>query len=265
MTLPSVNSINSYYFFALIYALEVVKGKLARRMFVVLSMTSNQQFLHEFLHARKIGPSRTANTGRVVGVDGFVAVESYLEASYLLLLSFDPDVERFQTQPVTLRWLNEEGQTRQYTPDVLVSYRSRPTELVEVKHSKLLWRDREVLKPKFRRAYQWGHEQGFRFRVVTEKKIPETLVKNLRFLDRYRRPGLKIDQSNIALIRRAVEQTSPITPEVLLRALSNSSEQQGQLLPALWHLVATGYIKCDLLLPIGMASPISGPCGGLDP
>lgn len=237
---------------------------LSESVFVAHSMTSDHQHLHEALPTRKIGPSRIANTGRVVGVDGFVAVESYLEASYLLLLSFDPDVERFKTQPVTLRWLNEEGQPRQYTPDVLVSYRSRPTELVEVKHSKLLWRDRDVLKPKFRRAYQWGHEQGFRFRVVTEKKIPETLVKNLRFLDRYRRPGLKIDQSNVALIRRAVEQTSPTTPEMLLRALSNNAEQQGQLLPALWHLVATGHIKCDLNLPIGMASPISGLSGEPD-
>ncbi|MFA5082147.1 MAG: TnsA endonuclease N-terminal domain-containing protein, partial [Hydrogenophilaceae bacterium] len=66
--------------------------------------------------------------------------ESTLEQDYFVLLRFDPWVEKFIEQPITVPWTDQNGKVRKYTPDVLVHFRSdvapedrRPPLLVEVK------------------------------------------------------------------------------------------------------------------------------------
>ena len=62
--------------------------------------------------------------------------ESPLENDYLILLDFDPDVERYEVQPVRVP---VPGVSRGYVPDVLVHFRLDPSgarrdsELTEVK------------------------------------------------------------------------------------------------------------------------------------
>src|SRR2546426_9456395 len=53
------------------------------------------------------------------------AFESSLERDFLLLLDFDPDVEFYEEQPLTITY-DDRGRRRTYTPDVFVRYRIDP-------------------------------------------------------------------------------------------------------------------------------------------
>lgn len=206
--------------------------------------------------AREIGPSRIANTGYVAGSDGHVAIESYLEASFLYLLRFDPEVESFKTQALTIPWTDEDGKSRKYTPDILVHYKSGPPELIEVKHTALLSRDREVLEKKFSAAQAYTQDKGWVFRLVTEDDIPEMLVINYRFLDRYRKSGLLPDSGISDRILSVLPVGVTTTPKALLELLCASDDAKALYLPYLWQLVATGEIYCDLSARITMSSTI---------
>ena len=61
-------------------------------------------------------------------------VESTLEADFLMLLDFDCAVVNFETQPLTISYKGNEGESRRYTPDVLVHYKNGKKILYEVKH-----------------------------------------------------------------------------------------------------------------------------------
>ena len=103
---------------------------------------------------------------------GRAMFESTLERDFLTLLEFDPAVESFEVQPVTVHWLDESDKERIYTPDVLAYFHSthHPTTLYEVKYRselKELWPE---LKPKFRAALQFaraGVVQGIGFDLRT--------------------------------------------------------------------------------------------------
>lgn len=78
---------------------------------------------------RKIPTNRRSITGLVSSRknDRMTGFESSLERDFLLLLDFDRNVERYEEQPVTIRYRDREGKRRTYTPDVLVLYRQNLT------------------------------------------------------------------------------------------------------------------------------------------
>ncbi len=73
--------------------------------------------------ARHIPPRHRYLSGRVAStkVPHAQAFESSLEQDFLLILEFDRGVNRFASQPITIRWKVDNRQ-RRYTPDVLVEY-----------------------------------------------------------------------------------------------------------------------------------------------
>lgn len=111
-------------------------------------------------------PSRKA--GRTV------AFESRLERDHLFLLDADPDVVSFEEQPVTIHFQGQKH-PRRYTPDCRVEYRSRPTELVEVKYAA----DLDAMPADVRAAHAeahvaattWCAERGWRFVLRTDRDI----------------------------------------------------------------------------------------------
>lgn len=117
------------------------------------------------------------------------AFESSLERDFLLLLDFDPDVEFFEEQPVTIVYHDATGRRRTYTPDVLVRYRTdrlqaRHTKprLCEVKYCEDLRQHWAEYRPKFRAAQRYAQQQGWRFRVVTERHVRTPYLENVKFL-----------------------------------------------------------------------------------
>ncbi len=187
------------------------------------------------------------------------AFESSLERDFLLLLDFDPDIEFFEEQPVKIVYYDANGRRRTYTPDVLVRYRNdapqtRHTKplLCEVKYRDDLHQHWAEYRPKFQAAGRYARQQGWRFRVVTERHVRTPYLENVQFLRPYR--TLPINDSYRTQLLSTLATLEAADPASLLAAVCPDRWQQAQLLPLLWQLVATRQIGTDLDQPLTMQS-----------
>lgn len=187
------------------------------------------------------------------------AFESSLERDFLLLLDFDPNVEFFEEQPVKIIYDDANGRRRTYTPDVLVRYRNDSPQaehtkplLCEVKYRDDLRQHWAEYRPKFRAAGRYARQQGWRFRLVTERHVRTPYLENVKFLRPYR--TLPVNDSYRTQLLSTLGTLEATDPVSLLAAVFEDRWQQAQLLPMLWQLVATRQIGTDLEQPLTMHS-----------
>jgi hypothetical protein len=187
------------------------------------------------------------------------AFESSLERDFFLLLDFDPDVEFFEEQPVKIIYSDANGRRRTYTPDVLVRYRKDSPQanhtkplLCEVKYRDDLRQNWAEYRPKFRAAGRYARQQGWRFRLVTERHVRTPYLENVKFLRPYR--TLPVNDSYRTRLLSTLAMLEATDPASLLAAVFEDRWQQAQLLPILWQLVATRQIGADLEQPLTMQS-----------
>lgn len=221
--------------------------------------------------ARKIGVSRFYMRGYVASRKGLPSqqAESLLEHDFLTLLEYDPRVERFVAQPFTIEWNDKNGKRRKYTPDVIVKYSCLAqfhepwlkTTIFEVKPRNKLKEDWDELRPKFRAAIGWAKEFGCTFHLVTEQEIRTPFLQNARHLLSYEHPSQF--ESNEALwlerlflVQNAMAYLKQSTPGELIRAITDNTEHQAELIPYLWSCIKKGIIGANLELPLTMKSPI---------
>lgn len=221
--------------------------------------------------ARNITPRHRYLSGRVASSNkgaGPQAFESMLEQDFLLMLEFDWGVNRFASQPITIRW-QDHGKHRRYTPDVLVEYTTpmmalhphlKPT-LFEVKPEAVLRRDWTLLKPRFKAAIRWCREYDCRFRIITERYIQTPYLNNIKFLLQFKEERFKFVDRGVmgqkhALLRTHLFELGRTTPQGLLDDITNNRQAQAELIPYLWHLVRCNSVGIDLSLPLSMYSPI---------
>jgi hypothetical protein len=116
--------------------------------------------------------------------EGKAMFESTLERDWLTLLQFSAEVESFEVQPVKIKWVDAEGKNHIYTPDVLVYYHQAGIKplLCEVKYRDELRENWTQFKPKFQAAYRYAKERGWRFKLITERRVRTTLLDNAKFL-----------------------------------------------------------------------------------
>jgi TnsA endonuclease-like protein len=195
-----------------------------------------------------------SSTSRVIRA---IAFESALERDFYVLLDFDPTVTHFEEQPVTIAYPDPVGVRHTYTPDVLVHYRpesQRPhrTVLYEIKYRDDLrahWHD---YRSKFKAARRYARTQGWDFRLITEREIRTSYLKNAKFLRPYRdRDPDRGDRHRILACLAVQGETSP---ETLLASVSSDRWEHARLLPVLWSLVALGEIGADLTVALTMHS-----------
>ena len=212
---------------------------------------------------RKIPTNRRSLTGFVASRrDGrMVASESSLERDLLVLLDFDPAVERYEEQPVRIEYRDARGRRRTYTPDVLVHFRQdiaqeQPTTplLYEVKYRRDLFDNWREIKPKVRAGRAYARGRGWRFKLITEREIRTPYLQSVKFLRQYRR--LQPGQAERRLLLDRLREVGESDPESLLLAIHPEPVRRAELLPTLWHLVAIGDIYADLDEPLTMRSPI---------
>ncbi len=189
------------------------------------------------------------------------AFESTLERDFMLLVEFDPDVLSYEEQPVRIDYLSVDGQTRHYTPDILVTYHQaststmlKPPLLVEIKYRRDLFERWQELKPKFRAARRYAKEQGWIFKIITEVEIRTPYLKNVKFLRQYqRRP---IDLAGASLLLQKVSELRSTDPGSLLAFVCQDAHDRARLLPTLWSLVAQRKLGADLNQQLTMQSLI---------
>lgn len=184
-----------------------------------------------------------------------VASESSLERDLLVLLEFDPIVERYEEQPVRIKYIDNQGNNHTYTPDVLVYYHTdaspqRPPLLCEVKYREDLFANWKEIKPKVRAGRAYARMEGWRFKILTEHEIRTPYLQNAKFLRPYR--ALEVKQEEERLILDVLRGVGESAPEHLLGGLSHEPFRRAELLPTLWHLVSHGRIGADLDQPLTM-------------
>ena len=197
---------------------------------------------------------QVSNHGRnVIGhfpslkMERMVAFESSLERDYLYLLDYDPKVEWFEEQPLTLEYRHE-GQTYHYTPDFHVIH-SQGHILVECKTSKFV--DRAKNQRKFQTGRAWCAERSWEFRVVTEQQIRAGFrLRNIKLLRRYARYTIKPELSGRIYAWLHAAQ-SPVSIDDTVKALAPeaSASVMANILPMAF--------RHELFVPLDEA-PLSG-------
>jgi len=192
------------------------------------------------------------------GMKGF---ESSLERDLFILLDFDLNVDYYEEQPLCIEYADREGRRHTYTPDVLIYYREDITPakwmkpmLCEVKYRKDLFANWPEIKPKIRAGRKYARERGWKFQIVTECEIRTTYLNNVKFLRQYRQ--IKPNSADKRLLLDTLHELREADPETVLLAIYKDPLNRAQLLPTLWHLLATGVIDTDITQPLTMHSRI---------
>ena len=179
------------------------------------------------------------------------------------ILRFDINVAKFIPQPIAIPFVDDQGKERSYTPDILIYHRkdilpakNLPTILGEVKYRDDLRENFKEYRLKFKAAIRYAKEQGWVFRIFTEREIRTPYLENAKFLLRYQNLDPYPDPSVIFRILDKVQDLRETDVETLLVALCQDKWNQAMLLPVIWNLVATRKIGNDLQIPITMRSRI---------
>lgn len=191
-----------------------------------------------------------------------IQYESNPERDMAYFLEFSPAVDRYGSQPPPIKYINEKGKEAGYRADFMVFYHTdrseykdlKPT-LFEVKTRKYLKKNWVTLKPKFMAALRECGERGWKFKIITEVELNTHYVQNAKFLVSYlkNKPDIGLTQN----IRDALHELEDYaTPAHIIKIAANDFERKVTLIPALWYLVATHAIGCDLDQKLTMDSPV---------
>lgn len=188
---------------------------------------------------------------------GVAQFESTLERDFLSLLEFSPAVKTIDPQPVKVEWLDTHGHRRIYTPDAFVEFiegDGNPPWLCEVKYRSELREKWAEFRPKFKAALHFAKQQGWRFKILTEREIRTPYLTNAHFLIGFRRsiPNAGLIQDILGHLN-GIKET---TPRALIETLRSDITARAQLTNVLWHLIATFQIGADLHQPLTMKSRI---------
>jgi hypothetical protein len=204
---------------------------------------------------RHIRPTRRSVSG-VYAFRGITSVpyESTLERDFLIRSGFLISVLEVIPQPVQIPFRGKNGQEYVYTPDFLVYYRlgDRSPEdypkpvLVEVK-PEMEWRKhwREWM-PKWKAARRYAREQGWIFHIRDESRIRDQMLKNIQFLERYKRMQFPVEESRW-VIDNLREMGCATMDYLLARHFMGIYRAEG--IAHIWHLLATRQLECDISSP----------------
>lgn len=198
-------------------------------------------------------------TGSVLGQE----FESSLERDLLLLAHWDNEVEWYQSQPLKIDYFDSNNVSRNYTPDLLISYRQQKSGkeiinikplLCEVKYREDLKKDWKVFKPKFRAAKAYAKTEGYDFRIFTEKEIRTPYLKNIQFLWSY--AFAEFHQHHYEKLEQTLREIGETNIFTLLECCYESQTLRSEALWTLWCMVARRWIVCDLTFPLKMDTRI---------
>lgn len=189
--------------------------------------------------------------------------ESSLERDLFALLEFDPNIVYYEEQPIKIEYFDSEQKLRSYTPDILIVYKNEEVSpygkthiLGEVKYRANLFSNWKELKPKFKAARKLCKRRNWLFNIFTEVEIRTPYLKNVRFLLPYKNKHYDLNAENCESLLNLLKNYESIKVSQLLDKYAHNETERLQIIPQLWHLLATGKIYADLNLPLTMSSKI---------
>jgi hypothetical protein len=144
-----------------------------------------------------------------------IAFESLLERDFIYLLDYDPAVEWFEEQPLSIEYEYETKLLR-YTPDFHLLERGQHV-LVECKPERFV--ESEENRRKFAVARKWCEVRGWEFRLVTDQQVRSGYrLQNVKLLAQYARQKVDVAmRSQIQAFLRAAQ--TPVCVHDLAQAI----------------------------------------------
>lgn len=171
----------------------------------------------------------------------------------------ESDFGGVEYQLVTINYINSAGRRRKYTTDALVFFKDslnqktrRKPILIAVKYREELEKDLISFIERFCQARTYTREQGWHFRIVTERKIRTERFHNSSSLYPYkdRKVGTQLHHSIVQYMHKDIATTS----KQIVNAISTSPTANASRIVGLWYLVANGEFSMNLNAPISMNS-----------
>jgi TnsA endonuclease N terminal len=197
-----------------------------------------------------------------------VQAESLLEYDFLNILDFDPRVEKYGEQCLSVPWADATGRRRRYSPDVLVKFDRHAMKadlrlaatVYEVKPAEVLAQNWADLKPKYRATLRNLRGTGVRFRLITDRHVDKVFAANVRFLLNYKKASFQNEKSvedksmDTALLSMVWAMKGPTTPQQILDEFGQGFDLRAHLLTRVWYFVATCTLDADLVQPLTMST-----------
>lgn len=206
---------------------------------------------------RRIGVQSRSVTGTMPNGNRY---ESSLERDFMLLMQFDPAVDVYTPQPLTMTYCGQDGQLHRYTPDGLIEWRAdhpvhdpRPV-LVEIKYREDVigkWRE---WRARARAAKAFAAEKGWLFMIFTEREIRTPALENATFLLPYLRRASAPEMEQWLLDR--LTELVETTPRDLVESIYRDKWKQATLIPVMWRLLADRRIGFDIAQTLNMRTTI---------
>jgi hypothetical protein len=145
-----------------------------------------------------------------------IAFESLLERDFIYLLDYDPTVDWFEEQPLSIEYQQEE-QLLHYTPDFHLLEDDRHV-LVECKPERFV--DTDENRRKLAVGQAWCEKQGWEFRLVTDQQVRRgNRLQNIKLLSQYARQ--KVDSAVRNWIQTFLLATqTPVSLHELVQAIA---------------------------------------------
>ena len=204
--------------------------------------------------ARKIGVTNRSLSGIVPDIGSF---ESTLERDFMELMRFNNQVKQIVPQPLTIGYFCHQGNSRQYTPDGLVTFNDStelPPILYEIKYRDDFRGSWKKLMPKFKAAKQFATIKGWEFKVFSEREIRGVFLENVKFLWPYK--NRNFEEAVKLHVLNFMSDLQEADPALLSAALFSNRLNQAKIIPVIWHLIAHNLIGCDLNERLNMHSKI---------
>lgn len=171
-------------------------------------------------------------------MEALVGYESRLEYANLLLVDFDPRVERVLSQPFLLEG-DDRGKTRKHIPDYLIAHSDGSVCVLDVKPAE------KLALPKVRDSLGWSRrvieKHGWEYRIVSE---PDPIVlASVQFLAGYRR-AFQFDGAQIAAARGVL--VTPLTFGEAVRAVTPITGDPRFARSLVLHLLWSRWLRTDL-------------------
>ena len=161
-------------------------------------------------------------------------------------------------------WIDANGAERIYVPHVFVRFhrgrqflgRNAGAPLVvELKYRDDLGKQWNLLRPKLRAGFHASAQQGYRFKIVTERQARGIALQNAEFIRKHLHGH--VDKEAADALKRVIALTSECQAEQLAGSLNRSGRVTQEALDHIWTLVAKGIFTVDLESPISPCSVIT--------
>jgi len=198
-----------------------------------------------YAQTRKIKPTRRS----VSGIFAFrssesIPFESTLERDFLIRTEFNLSVSKIIAQPTQIPFIGSNGRSYIYTPDFLVYGDGQKTLLVEVKPKEELDIKWSLLKPKFKYAHRYAKERGWLFKIYHENRIRDQKLKNIQFLQRFKR--LDVDPALVNSFRTFLDKSGQLPFIDAIKIFNGEALAKPINDTQVWHLLAARVIECEL-------------------